>query len=63
MNSKKQILEQLAHIDNLMEIYSSIDMIRVDQLAMNKRNLETVLLSLMAYENNIHMVMLKALNG
>ena len=63
MNSKKQVLEQLAHIDNLIEIYSSIDMIRVDQLAMNKRNLETVLLSLMTYENNIHMVMLKALNG
>lgn len=63
MESKNQVLKELNSIDNLIQIYSTIDMVRVEQLMVNKVALESILLNIMSEENDIHLATLKALNG
>ena len=62
MESKLQVLKELNSIDNLISIYSTIDMVRVQEVVANKTELESVLMDIMNYENNQYLASIKAAN-
>ncbi len=62
LQSKAQVIKELNSIDNLIAIYSTLDMVRVEQLVTNKTNLEKVLMSIMSEENDIYLNKIKAAN-
>ena len=62
LQSKQQVIKELDAIDNLIAIYSTIDMVRVSDLIVNKRNLESVLMGIMNHENDMWLASIAVAN-
>lgn len=60
LQSKEQLITELKRIDDLILIYSAMDMVRVKQLAANKTALEAILMDIMSRENDTWLATIKA---
>jgi hypothetical protein len=60
--AKLQLRKELDSIDNLIAIYSTMDMVRVAQLVSNKVALERILLDVMDQENEVYLASIRKSN-